>query len=167
MCTRVTLWPKRWPHRPVYLFYSYKPPVRSPRRREGAECIFGDRVVSSQVQKRDCEHGPLVKCCLMSSDVSWHIRDKLWPMPKHGSINLRSRKPEGSLGRTAQDVHLDSHTAPELWWAVGDVGLHVLGCRVDILGTNCKLRRSGWNRICTASTLWTGAKRMTNKETNL
>ena len=33
-----------------------------------------------------------------------------------GSINLlRPRKPEGSLGRTAQDVHLDSHTAPELW----------------------------------------------------
>ena len=28
---------------------------------------------------------------------------------------LRPRKPEGSLGRTAQDVHLDSHTAPELW----------------------------------------------------
>ena len=31
------------------------------------------------------------------------------------SIALRPRKPEGSLGRTAQDVHLDSHTAPELW----------------------------------------------------
>ena len=30
----------------------------------------------------------MMKCCLMSSDVSWHIRDKLWPMPKHGSINL-------------------------------------------------------------------------------
>ena len=28
--------------------------------------------------------------------------------------SLRRRKPEGSLGRTAQDVHLDSHTAPEL-----------------------------------------------------
>ena len=28
----------------------------------------------------------MMKCCLMSSDVSWHIRDKLWPMPKHGSI---------------------------------------------------------------------------------
>ena len=27
---------------------------------------------------------------------------------------LRPRKPEGSLGRTAQDGHLDSHTAPEL-----------------------------------------------------
>ena len=30
------------------------------------------------------------------------------------SIALRPRKTEGSLGRTAQDVHLDSHTAPEL-----------------------------------------------------
>ena len=30
------------------------------------------------------------------------------------SIALRPRKPEGSLGRTAQDGHLDSHTAPEL-----------------------------------------------------
>ena len=29
--------------------------------------------------------------------------------------SLRPRKPEGSLGRTAQDGPLDSHTAPELW----------------------------------------------------
>ena len=29
--------------------------------------------------------------------------------------SLRPRKPEGSLGRTVQDVHLDSHTAPELY----------------------------------------------------
>ena len=28
--------------------------------------------------------------------------------------SLRPQKPEGSLGRTAQDGHLDSHTAPEL-----------------------------------------------------
>ena len=28
--------------------------------------------------------------------------------------SLRPRKPEGSLGRTAQDGHLDSHTAAEL-----------------------------------------------------
>ena len=28
--------------------------------------------------------------------------------------SLHPRKPEGSLGRTAQYVHLDSHTAPEL-----------------------------------------------------
>ena len=30
------------------------------------------------------------------------------------NIALRPRKPEGSFGRTAQDGHLDSHTAPEL-----------------------------------------------------
>ena len=55
--------------------------------------------------------------CLMSSDVAWHIRDKLWPMPIEArfSNSSRPRKPEGSLGRTAQDVRLDSHTAPELW----------------------------------------------------
>ena len=34
--------------------------------------------------------------------------------------SLRPRKPEGSLGRTAQDVHLDSHTAPELCPATAD-----------------------------------------------
>ena len=28
--------------------------------------------------------------------------------------SLRPRKPEGSSGRTAQDGHLDSHTAPKL-----------------------------------------------------
>ena len=43
-----------------------------------------------QVQKH-VNYLPLWYCmmmswCLMSSDVIWHIRDKLWPMPKHGSI---------------------------------------------------------------------------------
>ena len=33
----------------------------------------------------------------------------------HYDKSLRPRKPEGSLGRTAQDVYLDFHTAPELW----------------------------------------------------
>ena len=32
--------------------------------------------------------------------------------------SLRPRKPEGSLWRTAQDVHLDSHTAPELCFKI-------------------------------------------------
>ena len=56
-------------------------------------------------------------CCLMSSGVGWHIRDKLIETNAEArfSITLRPRKPEGSLGRTAQDGHLDSHTAPELW----------------------------------------------------
>ena len=52
----------------------------------------------------------LMSWCLMSSDVMWHIRDKQARCNK----SLRPRKPEGSLGRTAQDVHLDSHTAPKL-----------------------------------------------------
>ena len=28
----------------------------------------------------------MMNWCLMSSDVNWHIRDKLRPMPKHGSV---------------------------------------------------------------------------------
>ena len=37
-------------------------------------------------------------------------------MPKHGSINLyvHENQKARQLRRTAQDVHLDSHTAPEL-----------------------------------------------------
>ena len=46
------------------------------------------------------------------------------------NIALRPRKPEGSLGRTAQDGHLDSHTAPELcgleWGGDGDYILVVI-----------------------------------------
>ena len=45
--------------------------------------------------------------------------------------SLRPRKPEGSLGRTAQDLHLDSHTAPELCVLGDDVDelmLNVLRC---------------------------------------
>ena len=46
-------------------------------------------------------------------------------------------------GRETQDVHLDFHTAPELSDIVDDnVELNVLGCRVDILGTNCDQCRS-------------------------
>ena len=48
----------------------------------------------------------------MSSDVSSgqaETNAEAW-----FSIALRPRKPEGSLGRTAQDGHLDFHTAPEL-----------------------------------------------------
>jgi len=34
------------------------------------------------------------------------------------SIGLHPQKPEGLLGWTAQDSHLDSHTAPELWLSI-------------------------------------------------
>ena len=52
------------------------------------------------------------------------------------SKSLRPRKPEGSLGRTAQDVHLDSHTAPNYEKAI--LGFHVAlrpRRRDDLLGT--------------------------------
>ena len=52
--------------------------------------------------------------------------------------SLRPRKPEGSLGRTAQDVHLDSHTAPELWVKRDAAGFYVAlrpRRRDDLLGT--------------------------------
>ena len=44
----------------------------------------GDRIQSWALWKR--RWLLLLSWCLMSSDVIWHIRDKLWPMPKHGSI---------------------------------------------------------------------------------
>ena len=47
--------------------------------------------------------------------------------------SLRPRKPEGSLGRTAQDVHLDSHTAPELWLGDGVESAYYSGC----VGVGC------------------------------
>ena len=62
----------------------------------------------------------------MLNVLSWHIRDKLWQAVTNAealvNIALRPRKPEGSLGRTAQDAcHFDFHTAPELWVKVGQV----------------------------------------------
>ena len=42
------------------------------------------------------------------------------------NISLRPRKPEGSFGRTAQDGHLDSHTAPELCDTKDYKYIHVL-----------------------------------------
>ena len=54
------------------------------------------------------------------------------------NIALRPRKPEGSLGRPAQDGHLDSHTAPELWmWTVRSFSLSL----VSALHSNHMLHR--------------------------
>ena len=56
----------------------------------------------------------MMSWCLMSSDVSWHIRDKLWPMPKHGSINLllgtgrRGGRGYGG-GREREIIYLSLH----------------------------------------------------------
>ena len=47
--------------------------------------------------------------CLMSSDVIWHIRDKLWPMPKHGSVILYVH---GNHPTKARQVRTDSPGRP-------------------------------------------------------
>ena len=46
------------------------------------------------------------------------------------NIALHPRKPEGSLGRTAQDGHLSSHTAPELC-DLGSFPLYFIACGLD------------------------------------
>ena len=55
--------------------------------------------------------------------------------------SLHPRKPEGSLGRTAQDVHLDSHTAPELCSGYArSKCFYMLCCHVaDLTGTELRL----------------------------
>ena len=53
----------------------------------------------------------MMSWCLMSSDVSWHIRDKIWPMPKHGSINLYTICVTDSPGRPPRLSH-SSWTTP-------------------------------------------------------
>ena len=54
--------------------------------------------------------------------------------------SLRPRKPEGSLGRTAQDVHLDSHTAPELCYSSRTV--YVVIAAAVACGTEPKRHRA-------------------------
>ena len=57
--------------------------------------------------------------------------------------SLRPRKPEGSLGRTAQDVHLDSQTAPELWPLTISHLYYLYAEAKAILGTSP--RQTGWS----------------------
>ena len=49
---------------------------QQPRTRPTARCVLRNNL------------SLMMNWCLMSSDVMRHIRDKLWPMPKHGAINL-------------------------------------------------------------------------------
>ena len=42
----------------------------------------------------------MMSWCLMSSDVIWHIRDKLWPMPKHRFNKIHIRKVYACLAVT-------------------------------------------------------------------
>ena len=61
------------------------------------------------------------------------------------SKSLRPRKPEGSLGQTAQDVHLDIHTAPELCPSSQVLTLYIIGAIK--LRPNQKGERTGKKRL--------------------
>ena len=66
--------------------------------------------------------------------------------------SLRPRKPEGSLGRTAQDVHLDSHTAPELWCVSVAWGLP----GISLLNRLPWAVRGGGGGLCMSIQRWMG-----------
>ena len=75
----------------------------------------------------------MMSWCLMSSDVIWHIRDKLWPMPKHGSIilyvhgNQKSRQygqPRMSTSTLTQLLNYDRLTPS----TVSALNIGDLGC---------------------------------------
>ena len=53
-----------------------------------AKAVVDDDVGLNVLMCRQSVVMMMMSWCLLSSDVIWHIRDKLWPMPKHGSINL-------------------------------------------------------------------------------
>ena len=55
------------------------------------------------------------------------------------SIALRPRKPEGSLGRTAQDGQLDSHTASELWCDLEQILFAVFHCLLQVFAKSAAL----------------------------
>ena len=55
----------------------------------GMHCQKKGVVYATQWRHAAVQRGKVGRqCCLMSSDVTWHIRNKLRPMPKHGSIQL-------------------------------------------------------------------------------
>ena len=72
----------------LWSFYGRWKPLRHGRP---VTFLWPMETTPMRVSMADGNHFTMVMMmswCLMSSDVSWHIRDKLWPMPKHGSINL-------------------------------------------------------------------------------
>ena len=75
--------------------------------------------------------------------------------------SVRPRKPEGSLGRTAQDGHLDSHTASELCAAEG---MDLCICRSMAKGT--LYLRAAVDSRCRRPPRGSGASSMALKHTH-
>ena len=79
-------------------------PISEPWAHLSWQCLPHFKTVSAVIltvrapfQKRErtysdsaCPILMMMKWCLMSLDVSWHIRDKLWPMPKHSQYFFTS-----------------------------------------------------------------------------
>ena len=57
--------------------------------------------------------------------------------------SLRPRKPEGSLGRTAQDVHLDSHTNYAAWLSLEGF---IKACPVGLTDPTSQADRAGLDK---------------------
>ena len=75
--------------------WGHKTPTQSKRKRTGKKRLkgHGPEHLYNTLGNKKKKIAPLcvmmmMNWCLMSSDVMRHIRDKLWPMPKHGAINL-------------------------------------------------------------------------------
>ena len=64
------------------------------------------------------------------------------------SNSLRPRKPEGSLGWTAQDGHLDSHTGPELCMGHAICTCYIVheGCQLLEVCVDNRFRQADWRR---------------------
>ena len=77
----------------------------------------------------------MMKWCLMSSDVSWNIRDKLWPMPKAARFNksLRPRKLTRRLVRTDSPGRPPQLSHSSWTWVRGPVAKQVLIRRVQYI----------------------------------
>ena len=67
-----------------------------------------------QSRVRCSNHWAIPPALNVSSGVGWHIRDKLWPMPKHGSVLLYVHR-----GRKARLSHsswtLPATAANKIW----------------------------------------------------
>ena len=85
-------------HFDIYILYSFLFYYRIAVNRGRGTYLFGRYVVLLNVLR-----------CQLTYQGQAETNAEAW-----FNIALRPRKPEGSLGRTAQDGHLDSHTAPEL-----------------------------------------------------
>jgi len=95
-CCLSTFWEHHFMPSHIHVFSCNLPPAFWAEWLESFMCYCGNTGVEWILKQVSTESGlwrrnsptGMMNWCLMSSDVMRHIRDKLWPMPKHGAINL-------------------------------------------------------------------------------